>query len=145
MNRYVVGFLFDTKKTVVLLVEKKRPEWQKGLLNGVGGSIEEGETPEQTMHREAREEVGLTPGWIQKGVMKGINNDGSEFECYLFYAYDDMIFSCTQGEDEVPDVYLIESLDGYKTIENLKYLIPYGICSDGESFITIDYKSHSLK
>ena len=45
MTEYVCGFAFDNTKQYVTLIEKKRPNWQAGYLNGVGGHIEEGEVP----------------------------------------------------------------------------------------------------
>lgn len=42
----------------VALVEKNRPEWQKGRMNGIGGHIEEGEAPWDAMVREFWEETG---------------------------------------------------------------------------------------
>jgi 8-oxo-dGTP diphosphatase len=59
MKSYVVGFIFNADRTKVALVEKTHPEWQKGRLNGVGGKIEDGETPLTAMVREAKEETGL--------------------------------------------------------------------------------------
>lgn len=58
--RYVLGFVFDALGREVALIEKRRPAWQAGRLNGVGGKIEPGETPLQAMERECREECGLT-------------------------------------------------------------------------------------
>ncbi len=55
--KYVVGFLFDNDHRV-LLIKKKRPAWQIGKLNGVGGKIEEGETPSDAIRREFLEETG---------------------------------------------------------------------------------------
>lgn len=75
---YVVGFAMDDLGQVVL-IRKKRPEWQAGLLNGVGGHIETvcrrhdhinsshnsgcaenfPETPVAAMVREFREETGV--------------------------------------------------------------------------------------
>lgn len=42
MIRYVVGFAIDEDPagSRVLLIRKAKPEWQAGLLNGVGGKIE---------------------------------------------------------------------------------------------------------
>ncbi len=61
---YVVGFLFDRKRKLVVLIEKKRPEWQIGFLNGVGGHVEFSETPAEAMEREFEEETGLRIlGW----------------------------------------------------------------------------------
>lgn len=61
---YVVGFLLDRKRKLVVLIEKKKPEWQVGFLNGVGGHIESNETPCEAMEREFKEETGLEVwGW----------------------------------------------------------------------------------
>lgn len=57
MNLYVCGFCFIDDD--VILIRKNKPEWQRGKLNGVGGKIESGETPEQAMVREFIEETGL--------------------------------------------------------------------------------------
>lgn len=57
--RYVVGFVFDKPRYNVILIEKRRPTWQAGKLNGIGGHIEPGETALGAMVREAREEAGL--------------------------------------------------------------------------------------
>lgn len=59
MNRYVVGFLFDDNMTQVCMIKKSRPVWQNGLLNGIGGKIDERETPLEAMIREFREETGV--------------------------------------------------------------------------------------
>jgi 8-oxo-dGTP diphosphatase len=56
---YVVGFAVDPSSDMALLVRKNRPDWQAGRLNGIGGHIEAGETPEQAMVREFQEETGL--------------------------------------------------------------------------------------
>lgn len=56
MRRYVIGY--PVKGDRVLLIHKKRG-LGKGLYNGIGGKVEEGETPEEAMLREAREEIGI--------------------------------------------------------------------------------------
>jgi 8-oxo-dGTP diphosphatase len=58
MTEYVVGFLFSTGMGQLVLIEKKRPEWQAGKCNGVGGKVELGETDHEAMVREFREETG---------------------------------------------------------------------------------------
>ncbi len=65
---YVAGFLFrdngHNPGQDVALIQKLRPAWQKGKLNGIGGKIEEGEQPMDAMRREFREEAGvLIPDW----------------------------------------------------------------------------------
>ena len=58
-TKYVLGFAFNKGCTEVLLIEKKRPNWMVGKLNGVGGHIEDGETPIDAMVREFKEETNL--------------------------------------------------------------------------------------
>lgn len=41
MREWVVGFLFNDDASEVVLIRKRRPEWQAGKLNGVGGKIED--------------------------------------------------------------------------------------------------------
>lgn len=61
---YVAGFLFSPSMNSVVLIQKNKPEWQAGKLNGVGGKVEAGETPEQAMTREFEEEAGAhVEGW----------------------------------------------------------------------------------
>ena len=55
--RYVAGFAFNMDGDRVLLVLKKKPAWQNGRLNAIGGKIEANESPLQAMVREFREET----------------------------------------------------------------------------------------
>lgn len=56
---YSMGFAVSLDGEHVLLLEKGRPAFLKGQWIGVGGHIEEGETPLQAMVREAKEEADL--------------------------------------------------------------------------------------
>ncbi len=56
---YVLGFAFAPALERVVLIEKKRPAWQAGRINGVGGHIEPGETALVAMVREFEEETGV--------------------------------------------------------------------------------------
>lgn len=59
MQHYVVGFVFDHERQRVVLVRKNRPTFQAGLLNGVGGKIEPGESNFSAIKRECAEECDL--------------------------------------------------------------------------------------
>jgi 8-oxo-dGTP diphosphatase len=59
MISYVVGFMFSEYCNEIALIKKKRPEWQKGRLNGIGGHIEKNEVPHDAMYREFEEEAGI--------------------------------------------------------------------------------------
>lgn len=63
-KHYTVGFCFTENLQEVCLIEKCKPAWQKGLLNGVGGKIEDGEAIIDCMEREFEEEAGpRIRGW----------------------------------------------------------------------------------
>ena len=72
MMTYVCGFLFCQTTDEVLLIEKQKPDWQKGKLNGIGGKVEEEEFPHGAMVREFREETGLTVSdWTPFVILNG--------------------------------------------------------------------------
>lgn len=52
---YVVGFMLDQAREHVVLIEKNRPAWQAGKLNGVGGKVEPGEFPVNAMQPRRKE------------------------------------------------------------------------------------------
>ncbi len=67
--KYVLGFIFGKTHNFVLLQRKAKPDWQKGRYNGVGGKIEEDESPEEAMMREGEEEVGCSLPWEKKATV----------------------------------------------------------------------------
>ena len=58
-HEYVLGFAFDRLAGEVCLIRKRRPAWQRGKLNGVGGSLDGNEDEAHAMRREFREETGV--------------------------------------------------------------------------------------
>lgn len=60
MKHKQTTLLYIIKNNQILLAEKKRG-FGVGLINGVGGKIEPGESIEQAMIRETQEEIGVTP------------------------------------------------------------------------------------
>jgi 8-oxo-dGTP diphosphatase len=73
MKKFTLGFVFTPGFEKVLLVHKEKPEWQKGLMNGVGGKYEPGESAEECVSREVLEESGLEIAaelWRYVGKMK---------------------------------------------------------------------------
>lgn len=122
-NEYVVGFLFDSTRTRVVLVKKNRPAWQAGMLNGVGGRIEAGEEPLGAMVREFFEEAGaLVPAdaWQNVAVL-----DYPVGRVHFFAAFNDEAFYATHtaGDEEIR-VIDVDILSICRVIRNLNYLIP---------------------
>lgn len=89
MKRYSLGFIQSLDGSRVLLMQKNRPVFLAGLYNGVGGHIEEGETPVQAMTRECDEEADLRipqEAWNSLGVI----TDNEHYEVHVFGAKADI-------------------------------------------------------
>ena len=85
MTEFVVGFYFDLSRISVLLIRKDHPEWQAGMLNGVGGKIEGEETPLRAMQREFLEETGKqVDDWNLFASIRG-----GDYRVFFFYAIAD--------------------------------------------------------
>jgi 8-oxo-dGTP diphosphatase len=128
IRNYVLGFLFNG--SYVLLIEKNRPDWCKGLLNGVGGKIESGESPDEAMHREALEEADVKAEWKRFATMR-LSGGGI---VYCFSAQTDN-WNCQSLTDEPVDWYDIEFLP-VNTVKHVRWLIP--IALDQETVKPVD-------
>jgi 8-oxo-dGTP diphosphatase len=122
MKRYVVGFYYSWDDRKLLLIQKKRPEWQQGKYNGVGGHIEKGEKPIEAMRREFREETGLDLSesrWHNFAIV-----GGKDWEVHFYEANrdpkEDMPKTMTDEYVEFFDVDHIPEA----VIPNLRWLIP---------------------
>lgn len=84
--RDTATLLFLLTDTHVLLIRKKRG-LGAGKINGPGGRLEPGETPEQAAVREVEEEVGLRPrdpAW--RCLLEFQFLDGYALRCHVFTA-----------------------------------------------------------
>jgi len=122
---YVAGFLFDEAVANVALIRKEKPEWQKGLLNGIGGKVEKQETPEDAMKREFREETGAeVAGWE---FFCKLNFRGGEV--HFFTARGDYSVQSREKEEVcwVPVEYVCHP-KVKDVVHNLKWLVPMAMC-----------------
>ncbi len=97
MKMGTLCYLKKDGKTLMLHRVKKENDIHEGKWNGLGGKIEKGETPEECIIREVKEESGLK---IKNPVLKGILTfpafDGIE-DWYVF------VFVATEFEGELID------------------------------------------
>ena len=68
MKLATLCYVQKDEKTLMLFRNKKENDIHKGKWNGLGGKFEEGETPEECVIREIKEESGLT---IKNPKLKG--------------------------------------------------------------------------
>lgn len=77
---------FVIKDGQILLIEKKRG-LGAGKVNGPGGRIEAGETPEEGAVRETKEEVGIRPTGVEwAGELSFQFRDGYGLHCTVYRA-----------------------------------------------------------
>jgi 8-oxo-dGTP diphosphatase len=122
MKQYVVGLMFRRDLTEVALIWKKRPDWQRGKLNGPGGKIEEGELPIDAVVREFREETGFDQErWDQ---FCRIMWDGG-FVSYYTCCNDNA--SLTTTTDEEIDWVKVSDLPSLPMIPDMRWVVPLAI------------------
>ena len=105
-------YINDGKRTLMLHRIKKENDMHEGKWNGLGGKLEQGESPEECVVREVHEESGLT---IKNPTLRGIMTfpKFDDIDDWLVFLYTANQFS---GE-------LIESDEGnLKWINNDKIL-----------------------
>lgn len=136
MTNYVLGFAFSEGRDRVALIQKERPPWQRGSLNGIGGHIEEyDENPHAAMVREFQEETGaLIPKWESFASM---GNDKWSVIVYRAFMVDlDELKTTTDEEVMIVEV---SNLFGYVLVANLHWLIPLALDRSEQSFARVDY------
>lgn len=128
---YVCGFCFDAAKDYVALIEKTKPEWQAGKLNGVGGKIEPFELPIEAMVREFKEETSIETSvedWTHFAIL-----ENEDWVVHFYKATTDQIFNVQSVTEERVDFYDVDYLlknDENLTVPNLKWLIPMALQND---------------
>lgn len=143
MKEYVLGLAFDTRFSNVLLIRKNRPDWQAGLLNGIGGKVEHGETDKEAMVREFVEETGVVTSaenWNHFGELAG-----KDFHVMLYWSSGLFIYDAKSMTDEKVEIYeVFEILISYGegVVSNLPALVA-AVLDDqirsGEAILNLSY------
>lgn len=134
---YVVGFLFSTSEITVQLIQKIKPDWQKGKWNGIGGKIENFEHPKDAMRREFMEEANLDiEDWREFTKLR----DGLGSLIHFYVAFSNKETKTMTAEPIATFVvkqlgdplYYVGPPYGYKAqlIPNLRWLIPMALDKD---------------
>lgn len=119
LKSYVVGFAFDETESRLALMLKARPDWQRGRLNGVGGHIEETESPLEAMIREWDEETNA----IEVNWTLFTRLHGNGFEVWFFRGNTELDHIESQSDGEEIIVVSPEDLPS-NILPNLYWLVP---------------------
>ena len=137
-NIYVAGFYFH--RTKVLLVKKTRPNWQAGLMNAIGGRVENGENPAQAMYREFWEETKIKEqNWQLFCCERGPDYIVYFFRCELAPEFDRPV---NLSKNDVGEELIWESADYSEwnyirpMVGNLRWLLP--LACDWRKFESVD-------
>ena len=88
MKLATLCYIQKDNKTLMLHRVKKENDMHEGKWNGLGGKFEPGESPEECVIREIREECGLT---LKNPILKGIMtfpqfSKGEDWWAFIFIA-----------------------------------------------------------
>lgn len=137
-QEYVAGFLHDDD--LVAMVEKNRPEWQAGLLNGIGGKIEQSDLlPVSAMTREFEEETGVYIS--EREWQHFLTLEGTQSRVYCYAAFDTggWLSKVRTVEDEEIRLIPFEFLDEYYTVPNVKWIVPLMLQRENYRPITVNF------
>jgi 8-oxo-dGTP diphosphatase len=135
---YVLGFCVNdaVRHKEILLIEKTKADWQEGRVNGIGGKIDHGESPETAMEREFTEETGVdgsSIGW--RRFCQLTDEHGWIVHCFVGVGNLTSARDCDEGRmvhadpDELPS----NVLD-----DKLKWLVPMALAeSPVEAYVKV--------
>ena len=99
MLQTTLCYLVIDDRTLMLHRVKKKNDVNRDKWIGVGGKFEHGESPEECMLREFREETGLTlTAWAYRGIVTFASEDWCEYmHLFTATAYEGELRACDEG------------------------------------------------
>ena len=101
MLKTTLCYIEKDGRYLMLYRNKKKNDINEGKWIGIGGKFEAGETPEQCLLREVKEETGLTlTSWDFRGLIHFLPDKGQAEDMYLFTAdgFTGELIPCNEGE-----------------------------------------------
>jgi len=121
-QKYVLCYV--QRESEVLLISKKRPDWQKGRYNLPGGHVEKDETFEAAARRELWEEAGiLSENHTVYGLIRGQEAEVAVVRCPVIEKYSEIVYDLTDEQVWWEPIYM--AMMGAKLMNNLRVIIPF--------------------
>lgn len=100
MKQTVLVYIEQNNKYLMLYRNKKEKDINKNKYIGIGGHVEEGETPDVTLIREVKEETGLNLlSFIKRGIVYFVlNGYVEEMHVYTSNNFEGEMIECNEGE-----------------------------------------------
>ena len=137
--QYALGFMCTPDRTRVALIRRLTPAWQAGCLYGIGGKIEDGETPIQAMARSFTEKTGVLTESLQWEPFAHLTDPA--FEVHAFRMVSDQIDSCQSQTAEHVEVMPVDlNLFLREGISGLAALVRCALNPD-VPFLRISYRA----
>lgn len=124
MVETVLAYIQRNNQYLLLFRNKKKNDINEGKWIGVGGHVEQGETPEDALIREIKEETNLDVlSYSKRGIVYFINNNISEaMHLYVVTKVEGSIQECDEGELRYVD---IDKMDELPMWEGDKIFLQY--------------------
>lgn len=143
MNQTVMIYLEKENQYLMLYRNKKEKDINKNKYIGVGGHVEKGETPDQALIREVKEETGLDLlSFNKRGLVYFVLN-GYEEEMYIYTSLDfkGELIECNEGDLLWVDKDKVMSLPIW---EGDKYFLKYLLEEDKYFVMRLIYEDDKL-
>lgn len=144
MKETTLCYIEKDGKYLMLHRVKKQNDINKDKWIGIGGKLEEGETPDQCLLREAKEEMGLTlTSYRYRGIVYFSSDIYEDEEMHLYTAdgFEGELAECDEGNLEWvdrTDLYNLTLWEGDKLFLSL-------LMADADFFnMTVQYKGDKL-
>ncbi len=145
MTETTLCYIERDGKYLMLYRNKKPRDPNAGKWIGVGGKLEEGETPEQCLVREVREETGLELlGYRYRGKIFFLSDQWEDEIMYLYTATEfagEVSESCSEGELRwIP----LEEISGLKLWEGDRIFLKELLAGKEDIQIELRYEGEKL-
>ena len=146
--KYTLCFL--RRKDEILMLNRQKPSWM-GMWNGVGGRMEQGETPKECILREVREETGIEIADARDCGVVTWEADGKDLggmHLYIAEINDDIEYITPKSTDEgILDWKKIDWIlnpDNTGVIKNIQHFLPIALKNDKRYCFACVYEGYNL-